>query len=82
MQKVKADFGAYVQDAWTMKRLTLNYGGRFDPSTPRCRRMLRPDRVGAVRPRLPGHQGCAELERLGDPHWLVPTTFSGLGRPR
>ena len=29
--------------------------------------MLRPDRVGAVRPRLPGHQGCAELERLGDP---------------
>ena len=30
MQKVKADFGAYVQDAWTMKRLTLNYGGRFD----------------------------------------------------
>ena len=29
-QNVKADFGAYVQDAWTMKRLTLNYGGRFD----------------------------------------------------
>ena len=30
MQKVKADFGLYAQDAWTMKRLTLNYGGRFD----------------------------------------------------
>jgi Carboxypeptidase regulatory-like domain len=30
MQEVKADFGAYVQDAWTMKRLTLNYGARFD----------------------------------------------------
>ena len=29
-QKVKADFGIYAQDAWTMKRLTLNYGGRFD----------------------------------------------------
>jgi hypothetical protein len=29
-QNVKADFGAYIQDAWTMKRLTLNYGGRFD----------------------------------------------------
>ena len=30
VQKVKADFGSYVQDTWTMKRLTLNYGGRFD----------------------------------------------------
>jgi hypothetical protein len=30
MQKVKADFGSYVQDTWTMKRLTLNYGARFD----------------------------------------------------
>jgi hypothetical protein len=30
VQKLKADFGLYVQDAWTMKRLTLNYGGRFD----------------------------------------------------
>ena len=29
-QKVKADLGFYAQDAWTMKRLTLNYGGRFD----------------------------------------------------
>jgi hypothetical protein len=29
-QKVKADFGLYAQDAWTMKRLTLNYGARFD----------------------------------------------------
>ena len=30
MQKVKADFGSYVQDTWTMKRLTLNYGARYD----------------------------------------------------
>ena len=29
-QNVKADLGIYAQDAWTMKRLTLNYGGRFD----------------------------------------------------
>ena len=29
-QKVNADFGLYVQDAWTRKRLTINYGGRFD----------------------------------------------------
>ena len=29
-QKVNADFGLYIQDAWTRKRLTLNYGGRFD----------------------------------------------------
>jgi hypothetical protein len=30
VQELNADFGLYVQDAWTMKRLTLNYGGRFD----------------------------------------------------
>jgi hypothetical protein len=30
VQKVKSDFGSYVQDTWTMKRLTLNYGARFD----------------------------------------------------
>src|SRR5207244_9141104 len=29
-QKVKSDFGTYVQDTWTMKRITLNVGGRFD----------------------------------------------------
>ena len=29
-QKVKVDFGTYGQDQWTMKRLTLNFGGRFD----------------------------------------------------
>ena len=29
-QKVKSDLGIYVQDAWTRKRLTLNYGGRYD----------------------------------------------------
>jgi len=29
-QKVNADLGFYVQDAWTRKRLTINYGGRFD----------------------------------------------------
>jgi len=29
-QKVNSDLGLYVQDAWTRKRLTLNYGARFD----------------------------------------------------
>jgi hypothetical protein len=29
-QKVKSDFGVYVQDTWTIKQLTLNIGGRFD----------------------------------------------------
>jgi len=36
-QNVNSDFGAYAQDAWTMKRLTLHYGGRleyFDASIP------------------------------------------------
>ena len=30
IQNVNSDLGIYGQDAWTMKRLTLNYGARFD----------------------------------------------------
>jgi hypothetical protein len=30
IERMNADFGLYAQDAWTMKRLTLNIGGRFD----------------------------------------------------
>jgi hypothetical protein len=29
-QKVKSDLGFFVQDTWTIDRLTLNVGGRFD----------------------------------------------------
>ncbi|HXG86722.1 MAG TPA: TonB-dependent receptor [Vicinamibacterales bacterium] len=29
-QKVNKDLGFYLQDTWTMKRLTLNLGGRYD----------------------------------------------------
>ena len=29
-QKVNSDLGLYVQDAWTVKRLTLNLGARYD----------------------------------------------------
>jgi hypothetical protein len=29
-QNVNTDLGAYAQDAWTMKKLTLHYGGRFE----------------------------------------------------
>jgi hypothetical protein len=29
-QQMKADLGIYAQDAWTMGRLTLNFGGRYD----------------------------------------------------
>ena len=30
IQHVNGDIGVFAQDAWTMKRLTLNYGIRFD----------------------------------------------------
>jgi Carboxypeptidase regulatory-like domain len=30
IQNVNSDFGSYAQDTWTMKRLTLNYGARFE----------------------------------------------------
>jgi hypothetical protein len=29
-QKVKSDLGFFVQDTWTMNKLTLNIGGRYD----------------------------------------------------
>ena len=41
-QKVNSDLGFFVQDTWTMNRLTLNLGGRYDTSTPRCRRSRSP----------------------------------------
>ena len=28
--KLKADFGIFAQDSWTLKRLTLNYGARWE----------------------------------------------------
>jgi hypothetical protein len=30
IQNVNSDLGSYVQDTWTMKRMTLNYGARFE----------------------------------------------------
>ena len=30
IQNVNSDFGSFAQDTWTMKRLTLNYGARFE----------------------------------------------------
>lgn len=30
IEKLNADFGVFAQDAWTINRLTLNVGGRFD----------------------------------------------------
>jgi carboxypeptidase family protein len=30
IQNVNSDLGTYAQDTWTMKRLTLNYGARFE----------------------------------------------------
>ena len=30
IQDVNSDFGAFAQDSWTMSRLTLNYGARFE----------------------------------------------------
>ena len=30
IQNVNSDIGLYAQDAWTMKRMTLHYGGRYE----------------------------------------------------
>ncbi len=67
IQNVNSDFGSYAQDTWTMKRLTLNYGARFEHFNASI-----PARVVAGvdldrRAQLPGDSRRAELERLGGP---------------
>ena len=54
-QNVKADLGIYAQDAWTMKRLTLNYGGRYDHFNSYVPAQdLGSNGLAAVRPRFQG----------------------------
>ena len=51
-----------------MKRLTLNYGGRFDHFNSEVpAQYFGADHLAAVRPRFRGDRERAELERLGDP---------------
>ena len=81
-QRVNSDVGVFVQDAWTMKRLTLNVGSAI--RSLQCRG---PRAIGARRnldhgARLPGHQKRAELERLVGPHRRSRTTCSATARPR
>ena len=81
-QKVKTDLGFFVQDTWTMDKLTLNLGGRFDHFNAEC-----PRPVGAGGHVDPGaqfrrDQGRPELERLVGAHGRRPTTCSATARPR
>ena len=61
-QNVKADLGIYAQDAWTMKRLTLNYGGRFDHFNSEV-----PAQYSAPTPWLPFVRDFAAIENV--PNW-------------
>jgi hypothetical protein len=61
-QNVKSDAGFYAQDAWTMKRLTLNYGGRFDHFNSEV-----PAQYSAPTPWLPFVRDFAAIENV--PNW-------------
>ena len=74
--RTKADLGLFAQDQWTIKRLTLNYGLRFDyfngyvPATARRRRAIR------GRPRLRGGPRRAGLDGSESAARRRPTTCS------
>ena len=67
VQNVNSDFGSYAQDAWTMKRLTLNYGARFEHFNASVPAESSPASTWIARAQLPGDPERAELERLGGP---------------
>ena len=67
IQKVKSDFGSYIQDTWTMKRITLNYGARFDHFNAMVPAESAPALDVDRRAQLRRDRQRAELERLVGP---------------
>ena len=67
IEKMNADFGVFAQDAWTMSRLTLNVGGRFDYFNAEVPALSAPAEHLGAGARAAGIQGRPELEGLGDP---------------
>ena len=64
IQNVNSDFGSYAQDTWTMKRLTLNYGARFDHFNAEVPAESAPASTVDRGAQLRGDSERAELERL------------------
>ena len=67
IQNVNSDFGIYAQDTWTMKRLTLNYGARFEHFNASVPAESSPASTWIARAQLRRDSERAELERLGGP---------------
>ena len=80
-ERLKASLGAYVQDQWTIKRLTLNLGLRFDylnaatPAVDLPAGLFAPARQFAALP--VSHAGATSTRA-----WVRRTTCSVLGKPR
>ncbi len=80
-QKVKSDLGIFFQDTWTMNKLTLNLGGRYDyfnAMVPAQSAAAGPWIRCAISPRF---RTCrtGRTGRCGSP---APTTCSATARPR
>ena len=67
IEKMNADLGVFVQDAWTIDRLTLNVGGRFDYFNAEVPALSAPAQPVGRGARSAGGEERAELEGLGDP---------------
>ena len=67
IQNVNSDFGSYAQDTWTMKRLTLNYGARFEHFNASVPAESSPASTWIGARNFPAIPERAELERLGGP---------------
>ena len=79
---VNGDLGLFAQDAWTIKRLTLNVGARFDRLATQVDGTHSGGRVGSRR-----SNACSRRSRCrcGPPSrhaWASPTTSSAMRRRR
>ena len=80
--RLNYDIGIYAQDSWTIKRLTINAGLRYEKL--KAQVLSGTVRAGTVRARadLRGGREPAELERLGAAVRARCTTCSATPRRR
>ena len=89
-QKVKNDLGFFVQDTWTMNKLTLNLGARYDPFNAEVPAESSPAPIGrrsnyritAPTPRTSPPSRTSRTGTTGRSASPAPTTCSATARPR
>ena len=81
-ERVKADMGIYAQDQWTIRRLTLNYGVRFDYFNAVHSRAAHSGHAVGPGPHLRRQSLMFRTGRTGARVSAARTTCSATARPR